>query len=41
MAAQDKTVLAVATDDPLDVDIAIHRRDDVLHLAEWILDNAL
>lgn len=41
LAAQDKTVRAVATDDQLDVDIAIHRRDDVPQLAKWILDNAL
>ena len=41
LADQDPTVLAVATDDPLDIDTEVRRRADVPDLAEWILQEAL
>jgi len=39
IAAQDNTVLAVVTDDPLDIDTVLCRRANVPELASWILDN--
>jgi molybdopterin-guanine dinucleotide biosynthesis protein B len=41
LATEDNAVLAVVTDDPLDLDKMIHRRAKVPQLADWILDNAL
>lgn len=41
LAAQDSAVLAVVTDDPLEIKTTIHPRAEVSELAGWILDNAL
>ena len=41
IAAQDNRVLAVTTDDPIDIDVDVHARSDVASLAAWILDQAL
>lgn len=40
LAAQDGTVLAVVTNDPLDIDASKQQRADVPKLAKWILEHA-
>ena len=41
LAAQDHSVLAVVTDDPVDIGTLVHSRAEVPSLASWILDHAL
>jgi len=41
LAAHDKTILAVVTDDPLPIPAVIHSRGDIPKLANWILESVL
>jgi molybdopterin-guanine dinucleotide biosynthesis protein MobB len=39
LAADDKSILAVASDDPLPMDAVVLRRSDIAGLADWLLNN--
>ena len=39
LAADDPTILAVITDDAIDLDVILYRRSDVPQLASWILEH--
>jgi molybdopterin-guanine dinucleotide biosynthesis protein B len=38
LAAEDQSILAVVSDDPLPIDAAVLRRSDIAGLADWLLD---
>lgn len=41
LAREDRSILAVVTDDPLDIDVPVLIRADVPRLARWILEQGL
>lgn len=41
LAVQDKSILAVITDDPLEIDVPIRPRKDVQLLANWIVESVI